>query len=229
MPLENNSPRIFFVVRKLDPKTHCWLQQAKFYVTDLAELSKTVEGDWPEQFSAKEIDSDAYCRIVTKYSLPIDIQAVAAELEHQYDGKELDSRTRTGRELLLMLGGLKPLAAFVEVHPDDVGLEIFPETRFNPFVESGRISKCEYRISTNESATRCLRRVLYALPGQEWRFRAHQMLWLMAHKHGWNSGFETVEGFLLGHETQVDPFFNCENECSHNSDQQDHTPRLWHR
>jgi len=109
--------------------------------------------------------------------------------------------SHTGKELALMLAGLKPLAAFVELLPDDAGKGIIPETDFEPHVQSSKIVKFEYQYISTRMPGKTFRRVLYALPGQTWRFNSHQMLWFLAEKYGWNEGFERVEGFLLGYES----------------------------
>jgi hypothetical protein len=45
-----------------------------------------------------------------------------------------------------------------------------------------------------------IRRVLYALPGEEWRIDAYLLLWKTAEKSGWNERFARLEGTLLGYE-----------------------------
>jgi hypothetical protein len=198
---------LFFILRKIDPETDCWLQQCQFEVLDLLELQEIVSTQLPEPMSSQEIEGSAYSGIVKRYSLPIEEYAEAAELECCSDESLLDPNSHTGRELLLMLKGRKPLAAFVEVFPDDMGLEIIPERQFELHVREGRIKKYEYHIGMKGSKKRLLRRVLYSITGEEWRFQAHEMLWRSADKHGWKEGFELMEGFLLGYEVDVDPFY----------------------
>jgi hypothetical protein len=199
--------KAFYILRKIDPTTNSWTQQLKFSVSDRFELKALLSVEVPEVLTAVEIGADDYFKLVERYSLAIDTTAEAGELECAEDEAELDFVTHTGRELLLMLQRKKPFAAFVEVIPDDCGLEIIPEKYFDPYVCSGKMSKFEYQIEFTSSKHRKVRRVLYALKGQEWRFEAHKMLWMLAGTKGWNGGFETVEGFLLGYEVDVDWFF----------------------
>jgi hypothetical protein len=44
-----------------------------------------------------------------------------------------------------------------------------------------------------------MRRVLYALRGEEWRIDAYILMRKTADKSGWNEGFERLEGSLLGY------------------------------
>ena len=44
------------------------------------------------------------------------------------------------------------------------------------------------------------RRVLYALPSQQWRIDAYLLLYETAEKSGWNEDLERMEGTLLGYE-----------------------------
>jgi hypothetical protein len=50
------------------------------------------------------------------------------------------------------------------------------------------------------------RRVLYALPGEQWRIDAYLLLWKTAKEAGWNEGFERMEGSLLGYEDWENDF-----------------------
>ncbi len=116
--------------------------------------------------------------------------------------------SHTGRELDLMLEGKKPFAAFADIlplaHPD-----IIPEHIFEPHVISGKFLKrshFEERV-TPQGKSILFCRVMYALPGEEWRFEAFLSLWRLCDLHGWNYGFEKMEGYLYGYETKVDPFF----------------------
>lgn len=109
-------------------------------------------------------------------------------------------KSHTGKELQLMLKGLKPFAAFVDVYHSESEDEVIPESHFGPYVKSGKILKFEDIEVPDEKIAHTLRRVMYVLPGEEWRARAYVMIWTLARKHGWNEGFERIEGYLLGYE-----------------------------
>ena len=96
-----------------------------------------------------------------------------------------------------MLQGKKPLAAFCDVLETNCSEEIIPEKTFAPYVTSGKIIRRE---SISGEAPKQLRRVLYALLGEEWRMDAYLLLWEVAGKSGWNESLERFEGRLLGYE-----------------------------
>ena len=51
------------------------------------------------------------------------------------------------------------------------------------------------------------RRIHYAIAGEEWRIEAYKTLWRLAEKYGrWDETLERMEGYLLGYETDIDPF-----------------------
>lgn len=77
-----------------------------------------------------------------------------------------------GRELELMLAGVKPMAMFYDAVPATVDL---PEADFAPHVAAGRIAMREeiYQSARTGHATRYL---YYALPNEIWRIDAlHSM------------------------------------------------------
>jgi len=104
----------------------------------------------------------------------------------------------------MMLAGDKPFAAFVDVYPSNSEDEIIPESYFEKHVRSGKILKFEYIEQQDEKIVHSLRRVMYALPGEEWRVNAYLMMWRLAGKYGWNVGFERIEGYLLGYEDKME-------------------------
>jgi hypothetical protein len=200
--------RLPFVLRTFDNETGCWLQQWK--------LSSSIEAQLPDSISVElpaigetVFLNDSDCRNLTRlFSLASDTQLGTVELERVDEEFNLDNTTHTGRELWLMLNAKKPLSAFVEVLPQDNGLGLIPEDYFEPFVINERVVKYEFGYVSKSLNNRRCRRVLYAIPGQEWRFKAYEMLWLCAENYGWNLGFERIEGFLLGYETSLDSFSN---------------------
>jgi hypothetical protein len=107
-----------------------------------------------------------------------------------------------GRELELMKSGTKPLSMFVVPACDDV--QAFPEEEFDRLVQQHRLTK---RVSVESSPAPDgsiveLRRVFYALPGEQWRIDAMlavQSIYL-SERQGWKPDLERLIGFLLGYE-----------------------------
>jgi len=96
-----------------------------------------------------------------------------------------------------MLQGKKPFAAFCDEIESSYNEEIIPEKSFAPYVAQGAFSRREVIV---EAPPHVLRRVLFALPGEEWRMDAYLLLWEVAKKSGWNDSLERMEGRLLGYE-----------------------------
>ena len=101
----------------------------------------------------------------------------------------------TNRELGLMLAGSKPLAVFVD------GRDRFPEVvrrylrLFDRHVACGTIIRRDHfsKASWGER-----HHILFALPGEEWRFQA--MLDLMLAEEPWTIDHERRQGELLGYD-----------------------------
>ncbi|MDE2385459.1 MAG: hypothetical protein KGO53_12655 [Alphaproteobacteria bacterium] len=196
------------LLRKVDQQTGCYYDDAIIEQDGLESTERLLNKSGLAAGDVLELNSIQYAKIVESYQLNVDQVASTGELRIYPHRQAIDLNSHTGRELKLMIEGKKPFAAFAEIYPDDCHLQLIPEENFATYCKSGKILKYEYFQQIEVRKTmKIVRRVLYALPGEEWRFKAHQMIWNLANKHGWNSFFETIEGFLLGYETNVDPFF----------------------
>jgi hypothetical protein len=189
-----------FVLQKLDVATGCILEQVLFSTEDIASLVKLIDVDSLKPGMGFRLNRDEFRLVADSYSVEIGREAAQGELICVGDNFRLDPQSHTGRELLLMLEGTKPFAAFVDIHPSNSEDEIIPESYFEQYVKSGRILKFEHIERQNEENAHSLRHVMYALPGEEWSVNTYLMLWKLAHKYGWNDGFERIEGYLLGYE-----------------------------
>lgn len=122
---------------------------------------------------------------------------------------DLSYPTHTGRELVLMLEGLKPLAAFVGSYPPVAENDDIPETYFQPFVNAGRFISREFIQPSKNKENLNLRHVLYALPNHQWRLDAYILMLRTSAIEGWSNAFERLQGSLLGYEDwQNDEFMN---------------------
>jgi hypothetical protein len=105
--------------------------------------------------------------------------------------------SHTNRELEFMLAGVKPFAAFLL----DSGLteeEALSGQPFDTHVAVGRIVRFEAETSEMGMDGRQMRRLLFALPGEEWRFERYVAL-MDSMEDGWNYEKEREEGVLLGY------------------------------
>jgi hypothetical protein len=160
-----------------------------------------------DQAAHFELDDEDVVRIGQTFGIDIGKSECRVYLRPRRPMDELPYKIHTNRELDLMLNGRKPLAAFVEDYPRETAYEVIPESKFEPYVLSGRFVKREkiYRslASTDprrDEARRSIRRVLYAQTAEAWRIDAYLLLHETAELSGWNEGFERMEGTLLGYE-----------------------------
>jgi len=104
-----------------------------------------------------------------------------------------------GRELELMLAGAKPAAMFCDRVPDGPGIAR-AAAAFAPHVAAGRV--VEHRSDHRRPDGRVAQhRVVYTLPGEEWRAAALHALHerLYAGRGTWSLGYEAEVSLLLGY------------------------------
>jgi len=198
-----------FILRAIDAATERIAAKAVFETSDILELC-TLAGIDSDNFPLNRVvylDPVAVEKITKRYAVTYDAPSKDTVLAPWHPIDELPYQVHTHRELALMLAGKKPLSAFSEAYPSlDEERGLIPERAFQTHVESGRIIKREHLFPPNENLPKLrgqpsgTRRVLYALPGEEWRIDAYLLLWKTAEKVGWGEGFERLEGSLLGYE-----------------------------
>lgn len=113
----------------------------------------------------------------------------------------LPYRLHTGRELILMRNGDKPLSVFTGRIPADKTFIEIPEHLFDCYVESGGLTKREI-LEMQDVPVRGIdghRVVLYAQKGEEWRLDAYALVRSLGNKIGWSEPLIRLEGTLLGY------------------------------
>ena len=182
-------------------------------------VAETYCGKWSVQAVAEQIQADlrefdiGNVHILDTATLSKAKKVFSVELEVRdneaclcswspVDG--LPYRLHTGRELILMKSGRKPLTVLSAGIPASESFEEIPEYLFDPLVESGLLVKgqfCEPNRSCHP-VYKGIRYVLYALKYQAWRMDAYIMLRNIAQKTGWNEALTRFEGSLLGYTEQ---------------------------
>jgi hypothetical protein len=211
-----------FILQAIDLVTESIATETSFETSDILELCTLAEID-THAFtlnSVYDLQPVAVEKITKRYGLTFDAQSMDTILAPWHPIHDLPYQVHTARELALMLAGKKPLAAFSETYPSlDAERGLIPEKAFQSHVESGRIVKREHISPPNENSPKLkgqklgTRRVLYALPGEQWRIDAYLLLWKTAEKTGWGEGFERFEGSLLGYEEwQNDAFIEWQKK-----------------
>jgi hypothetical protein len=198
----------YFLLRKIDDKTGAFSEQFQFDLENVTRLCELIGVEKFDVGAAYILEAGEFAILAREFGIPALQDNCSAEILNLGVNAKFNTFTHTGKELDLMLQRKKPLAAFVEVLPNDRDLNLIPEHSFAPHVADGTISRFDYFQKFNKgNGDTKLHRVLYALAGEEWRFRAHEMLWRLADEYGWSQDLEKIEGFLLGYEVETDPFF----------------------
>jgi hypothetical protein len=197
-----------YILEAIDPVTASISREVGFTIKDLPELLAVLE--WAEdEFKLGWTyypDTAVVARLKRHYKITFDDDGFECALRPWNPNDDLPYKIHTGRELAMMLAKTKPLAVFCDDYPRHHCLEIIPEREFEPHVIAGHIIKHELILPPAKDAPVIngkpigSRRVLYALPGQEWRIDAYLQLWETMKKTGWTEALEREEGTLLGYE-----------------------------
>jgi hypothetical protein len=190
--------RLKVVVEKIDEETRCVADYAIVEI-DPAKLGVGIPDNcwvWDEEFSEESL---AYLRSIS--GLAADSASLRARRFGPID--TLSYQVHTGRELLLMLRGEKPMAAFAYAPGEK--LEDFCNQPFAQHVASGTLIQRDFSICRNEPSTVHFR--IYTLPGESWRADALMTLKRVAETCDWSEGMVRLEGALLGYtDSQNDEF-----------------------
>ncbi|CAL4866147.1 hypothetical protein MMA231_00385 [Asticcacaulis sp. MM231] len=104
-------------------------------------------------------------------------------------------KPHTNHELKLMLAGTKPFAAFSYREGEDEAFYLGDQP-FKRHVKNGQLMRYDW-VCTQQGVE--LHFVLFALPGEEWRFKAYELMWRLSEQCDWNDTLERMEGTLLGY------------------------------
>jgi hypothetical protein len=189
---------IKLILEIIDPNTECPMRNIELEVPDLTAISSLLGIGEIEDHGYYWLDAHDTARFTLHFNIPLAESSTAA-LRRRARFDDLPYQIHTNRELLLMLNGVKPLAAFAEEHPCLAEDSFIPERLFDPYVAAGRFIKREY-VDTRVMQGYRLRRVLYARPEEAWRIDAYILLCHTQEKTGWNDSLERMEGHLLGYE-----------------------------
>jgi hypothetical protein len=192
--------RLKVVVERIDEEVRCIADDAIVEI-DLAKLGIGIPNNrwiWNEDLSEEGL---AYLQSISGFAPD------GATLRVRTLGPidTLSYKVHTDRELLLMLRGEKPMAAFAYCRGEK--LEDFCDQPFAQHVASGALVQRDFSIGENEASTVHFR--IYALPGELWRADALMTLKRVAETCNWSEGMERLEGALLGYtDAQNDEFID---------------------
>jgi hypothetical protein len=178
----------------------CFTHEVNFETSAVGRIMDIIDVGQMSVGDSYELSDVEYAALVACFKLDLPEAAEVAEIFWHYSD-DFDGRpTHTGRELLLMLEGKKPFAVFSD-ETSSRDRAIIPEDLFEPYVFAGHFSKRVVFevLEFPHKPPVTMRRVMYTVAGEEWRFDAFIALWALAKKYGWNDGFEKMEGFLYGY------------------------------
>lgn len=207
-----------FVVESVSRINLCIMDDVSFFVNDpneilsIIDINNSHKSEWDN--SVYEIDSDQLSLLQSKYCFYLRISDdLFFRIRPRHWLDELSYKVHTGRELVLMLQGVKPLATFKIEYSDKPESTIFPERVFDQYVSEKKFVKHQYITKICTDIERFYsseyRIVFYALKKEAWRINAFILLHQIAIKIGWNDGFERMEGALLGYQDwECDEYFS---------------------
>jgi len=191
------------VLQDLDPQTGAPRAEMRVFVRDIGELCAAlkIEGD-PGLSGSYDLDQEDLATVGVLCMPPVQIDPRLRVMTSWHWLRDVPYLIHTGYELPLMLEGRKPLAAFT----GERGSPWLEEARarFALPVQSGRLVERMVDAAApgglyNCAAPLIVRRLLYAVAGQQWRIDAYLDLW-EGKAHGWSPAMERREGELLGYE-----------------------------
>jgi hypothetical protein len=213
------------VLEAIDPATASIAHDLSFEIRDLAEIFSLLEMTAAEfdLYLCYPLDTFTVSKLKNHYGLNFDDTGFEVWLRPWHPNDDLPYKVHTGRELALMLGGVKPLAAFIDDHPNTNSESTIPEKEFESHVRAGSILRFvePFARPCARSTTAAQRRDSGPPPGSrsrppfdplrlpvaenarhanEWRIDAYLQLWETMTKTGWTEQLEREQGTLLGYE-----------------------------
>ena len=190
------------VLRLYDHRTRSLAREIAFEPADLAAVLRrlALEPDDLQPNALFDLDPDEVAWLNAHCAQAIDSAAFHVQLGRGFLDADRPYRLHTGRELRMMLAGVKPLALFSDVLEDDPSPWTFPEDVFDPHVTAGTLVKREFvELGGVPPPHKGVRVLLYALSAEAWRIDAYILLREAGRREGWSDALERMEGSLLGY------------------------------
>jgi hypothetical protein len=198
-----------YIFEIIDPTTRSIVYDIE--VQDLAKFCELIDLDPTdmEPGASYEIEAWEVSRIAAAFDFPGGGRGREGLVRPASRSDQLPYKVHTGRELLLMLEGTKPLAVFSDTHPTTKPpFEIIPEDVYAPYVEAGRLVKREViELPVDPVRDSPMRIVCYALPTEQWRIDAYLLLYRVGMRFGWSESCERMEGTLLGYTDEQNDLY----------------------
>ena len=185
------------VLRLYDHRTRSLARELVFAPANLDEALRhlDLEQDDLQPHVLVDLQPDELAWLGAHCGVDIDSAVFHVQLGRGFLDGDLPYRLHTGRELRMMLAGVKPLAVFSDQLEDDPSPWCFPEDVFDPHVRDGTLVKREL-VELGDARVRVL---LYARAAEAWRIDAFILLCEVGTHEGWNDALTRMQGSLLGY------------------------------
>ena len=190
------------VLRLYDRRDRSLAREIAFEPADLdAVLQRlALEAGDLQPHALFDLEPDEVAWLDARCGLAIDGAAFHVQLGRGFLDEDRPYRLHTGRELRMMLAGVKPLALFSDVLDDLPSPWTFPEDVFDPHVDAGTLVKREFvELGDAPPPHKGVRVLLYALAAEAWRIDAFILMRQVGRQEGWSDALERMEGALLGY------------------------------
>lgn len=194
-------------------------------------ISHSIEVEFERLRSLRGLILDDEWRVIHEgRSLPIESSRLSAvlrvlgkESEYKFKGAivreksifdDLPYKIHTGRELRMMLLGVKPLAyfsTFMNKYHDDFDIT---QQHFDYYVKRGIILRHQRTSLVPNQDEESFFHLAYTLPSDAWRAEAIFDLMDSIYKDGWNDFKERLQGELLGYtDWENDTYMKWRAQC----------------
>ena len=189
------------VLELKDQLTSCMLDEIYFSSEESHRLLDLLGIESPDLEGASyDMSAEDIATINAAFpSKEISVKASEGWLRTRGTWDNVPYKLHTNRELLLMLGGDKPLTVFCDSQPWQSQVLIEMCEKFEPYVQDGRFVKREYIEINAQDARQSVRWVFFAQPAEAWRIDSYILMKQTAKFSGWNDALERMEGTLLGY------------------------------
>lgn len=190
--------KLDIVLEEVDPETNCIVSDWELLRAHPADINVALEIDLEreERPFVFDLTPEEVASLKRIEGIESQQNNLPGRLRTKVAADGLPYKTRTGRELMLMLSGRKPLAYFSYFDGDPLSSII--DQPFDRHVANGELEYRQHRLRLREKAE-FVNYAIYTLPTEAWRADALILLLEAGEKGGWCPGMERVVGSLLGY------------------------------
>jgi hypothetical protein len=203
---------IQLIIEEIDPETNCVASRAPLEVADVSDIESCIDIDFEEDKDViyrYDLSNEDLIALADKFELADLGRNGFGRIRRKVKFDDLPYQVHTGRELLLMLRGDKPMSFFSYRSDDRSGIKEDIDASFYPYIRDKKIVKFEHKMiqKRNDESTFEIEYLIYTLPSETWRANALIVLKEAGARSGWSEGMERMEGVLLGYSDRENDIF----------------------